>query len=82
MSEAMIDWLVQNLGGRIGKEFIAFIISMIPILELRGGLLAAGPAILDIPMWQAIPICVIGNLLPIPFILLLITKIFDWMKGT
>ena len=54
MSEAMIDWLVQNLGGRIGKEFIAFIISMIPILELRGGLLAAGPAILDIPMWQAI----------------------------
>ena len=55
---------------------------MIPILELRGGLLAAGPAILDIPMWQAIPICVVGNLVPIPFILLLITKIFDWMKGT
>ena len=82
MSEAMIDWLVQNHGGKIGKELIAFIISMIPILELRGGLLAAGPAILDIPMWQAIPICVIGNLLPIPFILLLITKIFDWMKGT
>ena len=55
---------------------------MVPILELRGGLLAAGPALLDIPMWQAIPICVVGNLLPIPFILLLITKIFDWMKGT
>ena len=82
MSEAMIDWLVQNLGGKVGKELIAFIVSMIPILELRGGLLAAGPAILDIPMWQAIPICVVGNLLPIPFILLLITKIFDWMKGT
>ena len=49
---------------------------------MRGGLLAAGPSILDIPMWQAIPICVVGNLLPIPFILLLITKIFDWMKGT
>ena len=81
MSEAMIDWL-QNLGGKVGKELIAFIVSMIPILELRGGLLAAGPAILDIPMWQAIPICVVGNLLPIPFILLLITKIFDWMKGT
>ena len=82
MSEAMIDWFVSTLGGKIGKEFIAFIISMIPILELRGGLLAAGPAILDIPMWQAIPICVVGNLVPIPFILLLITKIFDWMKGT
>ena len=82
MSEAMIDWFVSTLGGKIGKEFIAFIISMIHILELRGGLLAAGPAILDIPMWQAIPICVVGNLVPIPFILLLITKIFDWMKGT
>ena len=55
---------------------------MIPILELRGGLLAAGPAILDIPMWQAVPGCVGRDLLPIPFILLLITKIFDWMKGT
>ena len=33
-------------------------------------------------MWQAIPICFIGNLVSIPFILLLITKIFDWMKGT
>ncbi len=42
----------------------------------------AGPAILDVEKWQAIPICIIGNLIPIPFILLLITKIFDWMKGT
>lgn len=55
---------------------------MVPILELRGGLLAAGPAFLNIPMWRAIPVGIIGNLLPIPFILLLITKIFDWMKGT
>ena len=78
----MIDWFIGTLGGKVGKELIAFIISMVPILELRGGLLAAGPALLDIPMWQAIPICVVGNLIPIPFILLLITKIFDWMKGT
>ena len=82
MSEAMIYWFIGTLGGKVGKELIAFIISMVPILELRGGLLAAGPALLDIPMWQAIPICVVGNLIPIPFILLLITKIFDWMKGT
>ena len=55
---------------------------MVPIKELLGGLLAAGPAFLNIPMWRAIPVGIIGNLLPIPFILLLITKIFDWMKGT
>lgn len=82
MKEALISWFVENLGGKVGKEVIIFIISMVPILELRGGLLAAGPAILDVPMWEAIPICIIGNLIPIPFILLLITKIFDWMKNT
>ena len=70
MSEALINWFMVTLGGKVGKEFILFLISMVPILELRGGLLAA------------VPICVIGNLVPIPFILLLITKIFDWMKGT
>ena len=82
MKEAFINGLIAGLSGKVGKEFIIFLISMVPILELRGGLLAAGPALLDVPMWQAIPICFIGNLVPIPFILLLITKIFDWMKGT
>ena len=82
MSDVLINWFVTNLGGKVGKELILFIISMVPIMELRGGLLAAGPAFLNIPMWRAIPVGIIGNLLPIPFILLLITKIFDWMKGT
>ena len=82
MSDVLINWFVTNLGGKVGKELILFIISMVPILELRGGLLAAGPAFLNIPMWRAIPVGIIGTLLPIPFILLLITKIFDWMKGT
>lgn len=82
MKEALIDWFVVNLGGKVSKQFIVFLVSMVPILELRGGLIAAGPAVLDVDMWQAIPICIIGNLIPIPFILLLITKIFDWMKST
>lgn len=82
MSETLISWFMDNLRGKISKELILFLISMFPILELRGGLLAAGPAFLDVDKWLAIPICIVGNLLPIPFILLLITKIFDWMKGT
>lgn len=82
MKEALIEWFVSNLGGKVGKEVIVFIISMVPILELRGGLIAAGPAFLDVPMWEAIPICIIGNIIPVPFILLLITKIFDWLKHT
>ena len=82
MSEALINWFMVTLGGKVGKEFILFLISMVPILELRGGLLAAGPAFLNVELAKAVPICVIGNPVPIPFILLLITKIFDWMKGT
>ena len=82
MSDVLINWFVTNLGGKVGKELILFIISMVPIMELRGVLLEAGQAFLNIPMWRAIPVGIIGNLLPIPFILLLITKIFDWMKGT
>ena len=42
MSDVLINWFVTNLGGKVGKELILFIISMVPILELRGGLLAAG----------------------------------------
>ena len=55
-------------------------ISMVPILELRGGLIFSSAAGID--MWKAIPICVIGNLIPGPFILLLITRIFSWLKKT
>ena len=48
MSEALINWFMVTLGGKVGKEFILFLISMVPILELRGGLLAAGPAFLNV----------------------------------
>ena len=51
---------------------------MIPILELRGGLIAA--SILEIPILKAIPFCVVGNIIPIPFILLFIKKILKWMQ--
>ena len=82
MVESLVQWFVTKLGGKAAKELIVFIISMVPILELRGGLLAAGPAFLDIPTWRAIPICIIGNLIPIPFILLLIRPISAWLRRT
>ena len=80
MTETLVQWFVTHLGGKAAKELIIFIISMIPILELRGGILAAGPAFLNIPTWRAIPICLVGNLIPIPFILLLIRHVLEWMK--
>ena len=39
MKEALISGFIDNLGGKVGKEVLLFIISMVPILELRGGLL-------------------------------------------
>ena len=80
MTDSLVQWLTAALGQRVSKEAIIFIISMIPILELRGGLLAASPALLNVPILRAIPICIAGNLLPIPFILLLIEKVLDLME--
>ncbi|MGN1114238.1 MAG: COG2426 family protein [Oscillospiraceae bacterium] len=79
MVDSLIHWFATNLDG-LPKELITFIISMIPILELRGGLIAA--ALFKIPYLQALPICIIGNIIPIPFILLFINKILQWMKKT
>lgn len=75
---SLVKWFTEHLSGVVSKEMIIFIVSMIPILELRGGVLAAG--LLKMEMWNSIFICIVGNILPIPFILLLITPIFNWMK--
>lgn len=79
MSE-LAQTLSHQLSGVMSGELIIFLISMIPVLELRGGLIAA--SLLHIPMIKAVFICIIGNIIPIPFILLFIKKIFALMKKT
>ncbi len=81
MTKTLINAIIGALGGKVGKEAIVFLISMVPILELRGALLVAGP-LLGVPVSRAIPICIIGNIIPVPFILLLITPIFSFLKKT
>lgn len=78
--ESLVTWFMENLSGRISREMIVFVISMVPILELRGGLLAA--SVLNIDIVRAIFYCVIGNIIPVPFILLLITPVFNRLKKT
>lgn len=75
--ESLIDVMLNLLNG-LNKDLTVFIISMIPILELRGGLIAA--AILKVPYLRALFLCMVGNIIPIPFILLFINKIFEWLK--
>ena len=78
MSETIAEYIVNLLGEKISPEFIAFIVSLLPVLELRGGLIAA--KLMEIDFFKAFIICYVGNMLPIPFILLFIRKIFNLLK--
>lgn len=61
-----------------GQVLITLFVSMIPIIELRGAIpIAVG---LGLAPQIAIPVAMIGNLIPIPFIIIFIKKIFAWMR--
>lgn len=77
--ENLVQWFMEALRGLSG-EWVALIISMVPLLELRGGLLAA--SLLGVDIRLAVPLCIVGNILPVPFILWFITPIFTFLKRT
>lgn len=64
----------------VGKELCVFFCSMLPVIELRGAIPMAFA--LGLPWWQAYLISVLGNLLPVPFILLLINLVIKWMASS
>ena len=62
----------------LGAALTTFFMAMVPVIELRGVLpvgVAAG-----LPVWMATVIAIVGNMVPIPFILLLLRHIFNWMR--
>lgn len=77
MTETLVDFLIELFKG-INKNVLVFIVSMFPLIESRGGLIAA--SLLKVEFFKAFIICFVGNILPIPFILLLIEKIFGFLK--
>ena len=80
--EKLINIIIGLFAGlkatRYGREILVFIISVLPILELRGGLLAA--TLLEVDPLVAYVISIIGNILPVPFILFFIKRIIVWMR--
>ncbi len=79
--QSLVNWFVNSpLGEHVSREVVVFIISLFPILELRGGILAA--SLLDVTMWKGILISAVGNFIPIPFILIFIKKIFAALRRT
>lgn len=78
MAEQLANFFVELFQDKIPPELTIFIISLMPILELRGGMIAA--RLLEVQFLKAFIICFIGNMIPIPFILLFIKKIFEWLR--
>lgn len=71
----MLSWLTQTT---IGKLIATVVISMLPIIELRGGIpYGVG---FGLNPWVAMLAAMVGNLLPIPFILLLLDKILELFR--
>lgn len=62
----------------LGKIFMTFLISMVPVIELRGAIpIAVGNGL---EYWVAVAVAIVGNLVPVPFIILFIRKIFELMR--
>lgn len=62
----------------IPQELVTLLIAMVPVIELRGAIpyaLAQG-----LSPWAAFSLSVLGNMIPVPFILLFIRKVLEWMK--
>ena len=68
--------LLSNAG--FGSGLVTFFVSMLPVVELRLGI-PMGVS-MGLPVWQAAIISVIGNLIPVPFIIAFIRTIMNWMR--
>lgn len=72
--------LTEFLNDTVGGEMLlTLLVSMIPIIELRGGV-PFGVA-LGLPVQQAFIAALIGNLIPVPFIILFVRRVFLWIRG-
>ena len=75
---AIIEAIQNFFVNTVGEELCVLFCSMIPIIELRGAIPMA--ALFGLPWWKAFLISVVGNILPVPFILLFIRAILGWMS--
>ena len=71
----MFDWLASTVAG---KMLVTFILSMMPVGELRVGLPYGIALGLEYPL--ALVAALLGNMIPVPFIIVYIKRIFVWMR--
>jgi uncharacterized membrane protein len=77
---AIVETIKTFLTETLGTHFGVMLCSMIPIIELRGAIPLG--AALEMPWWLNYICAVVGNMLPVPFILLFIKKIIAWMTAS
>ena len=71
----LIEWMTDTQAGALLSTIL---VSMVPVLELRFGI-PWGVA-MGLPHWAAFLAAVVGNMIPIPFIIVYIRRIFKWMR--
>ena len=78
IAQSIVAFIIGIFGVNAGKIIGITFISMIPIIELRGGI-PAGFA-MGLPWYASLLCAIIGNILPVPVILLFVVKVFEFMK--
>ena len=78
LAQSIVAFIISIFGVNAGKVIGIFFISLLPVIELRGSV--------PIGYYQGLPwytnmiTSIIGNILPVPFILLFVVKVFEFMK--
>ena len=75
MLDSLSLWLHET---PLGETLLTMLISMLPVVELRGGLPAGVATWLPIPV--ALAASLVGNMIPVPFIILFVRPLFQWVR--
>ena len=75
----MIEAIEQFFLETVGREWCVFFCSMLPVIELRGAI-PLGINVLKLPVWETYILAILGNMVPVPIILLFVTKLIEVMS--
>ena len=78
IAQSIVAFIIGIFGASAGKIIGITLISMIPIIELRGSIPVG--FVMGLPWYASLLCSIVGNILPVPVILLFVVKVFEFMK--
>ena len=78
MAQSIVAFIISIFGANAGKVIGIFLISLLPVIELRGSIPVGYYQ--GLPWYTNMITSIIGNIIPVPFILLFVVKVFEFMK--